>query len=52
MPNWIQHSLCPVNDHTTIIYTEGRKKVEMESNRIIHYVKKGFICDEDIEIDK
>jgi hypothetical protein len=28
------------------------KKVEMESSKIIHYVKQGFICDADIEISE
>ncbi|WP_163103321.1 YdcF family protein [Peribacillus alkalitolerans] len=57
MPSWIQYSLCPANDQTTrqdnwFQSPYGRKRVEMESSKIINYVKKGYILDEDVEISK
>ena len=55
MPQWIHFTLCPVNDRTTrednwFEFPYGRKRVEIETNKIIRYVKKGIIIDEDVEV--
>jgi uncharacterized SAM-binding protein YcdF (DUF218 family) len=55
MPNWIEFSLCPVNDSTTkvdnwFIYPYGRKRVELESSKLIKYVQQGIIVDDYVEI--
>nr|WP_299095121.1 YdcF family protein [uncultured Metabacillus sp.] len=55
MPDWIEYSLCPVNDKTTkvdnwFMYPYGRKRVEMESSKLIKYVKQGIIVDDFVEI--
>jgi uncharacterized SAM-binding protein YcdF (DUF218 family) len=55
MPDWIEYSLCPVNDKTTkvdnwFMYPYGRKRVEMESVKLINYVKQGIIVDDYIDI--
>ncbi|MFC4024599.1 YdcF family protein [Oceanobacillus longus] len=55
MPPWISFSLCMVDDKTTtqgkwFQYPYGRKRVEMEVNKIIHYVKRGYIIDEEVDI--
>lgn len=50
MPDWIEYSLCPVNDQTTkvdnwFLYPNGRKRVENESRKLINYVRKGVLVD-------
>lgn len=57
MPEWIEYSLCTVNDQTTrednwFNYPYGRKRVEMESGKLINYVKQGVIIDDKVEISK
>ncbi|MCZ8538644.1 YdcF family protein [Paenisporosarcina quisquiliarum] len=57
MPDWIEYSLCTVNDQTTrednwFNYPYGRKRVEMESGKLINYVKQGIIIDDKVEISK
>ncbi|MGE7919045.1 YdcF family protein [Viridibacillus sp. NPDC093762] len=57
MPDWIQYSMCPVDDNTTKAYNwfenpYGRNRVEMEANKIIKYVKQGSIMDEMIDISE
>jgi len=57
MPDWIEYSLCTVNDQTTrednwFNYPYGRKRVEMESGKLINYVKQGVILDDKVEITK
>ncbi|MEK4759771.1 YdcF family protein [Viridibacillus sp. FSL E2-0187] len=57
MPEWIQYSMCPVDDNTTKANNwfenpYGRKRVEMEANKIIKYVKQGSIMDEIIDISE
>ena len=54
MPDWIDYSLCPVNDRTTrednwFLNPYGRKRVEAESAKLIRYVKQGIIIDEELE---
>ena len=53
MPSWIQFSLCAVDDQTTreynwFEYPYGRKRVEMESFKLINYVKQGILVDVEI----
>lgn len=55
MPEWIEYSFCPVNDKTTkadnwFMYPYGRKRVEMESTKLINYVKKGIIVYDYVDI--
>ncbi|WP_246943302.1 YdcF family protein [Bacillus pinisoli] len=55
MPDWINYSICSVDDQTTkednwFNYPLGRKRVEMESSKLINYVKQGFIIDEEVDI--
>jgi uncharacterized SAM-binding protein YcdF (DUF218 family) len=55
MPPWISFSLCAVDDKTTnkdnwFNNPYGRKRVEMEANKLINYVKLGYIMDENVEI--
>ncbi len=55
MPNWIQFTLCPAYDGMTgkdnwFLSENGRKRVQTESAKIIHYVKQGALVDEDIHI--
>ncbi|WP_396020427.1 YdcF family protein [Bacillus sp. ISL-57] len=55
MPDWIEYSLCTVNDKTTkvdnwFMYPYGRKRVEMESRKLINYVIQGIIVDGNVEI--
>ncbi|MGE7932181.1 YdcF family protein [Viridibacillus arvi] len=57
MPEWIQYSMCSVDDNTTKANNwfenpYGRKRVEMEANKIIKYVKQGSIMDEIIDISE
>ncbi len=57
MPHWIKYSLCAVDDQTTkeenwFEYPKGRKRVEMESGKIINYVKQGIIVDEKVDISE
>ncbi|MGE7837704.1 YdcF family protein [Viridibacillus arvi] len=57
MPEWIQYSICSVDDNTTKANNwfenpYGRKRVEMEANKIIKYVKQGSIMDEIIDISE
>lgn len=55
MPDWIEYSLCPVNDKITradnwFLLPYARKRVENESKKIIRYVKQGVLMDEELEI--
>jgi hypothetical protein len=55
MPYWIEYSLCPVNDNTTRMDNwyhspMGRKRVQLETSKLIKYVQQGVIVDEDVEI--
>lgn len=55
MPNWLEFSLCPVNDRTTrednwFETPYGRKRVEAESRKIIEYVKLGSLMDDIVDI--
>lgn len=57
LPDWIQFSICSVDDTTTkldnwFLTSYGRERVEMEVNKIINYVKQGSIMDEIIEISE
>lgn len=54
MPDWIDYSLCPVNDKTTrednwFLNPYGRQRVEAESTKLINYVKQGIILDQELE---
>ncbi|MGD6843945.1 YdcF family protein [Bacillus infantis] len=55
MPDWIQYSLCPVDD----IHTKegnwqqseaGRLRAKREAEKLIYYVKQGIITDAEVEI--
>lgn len=55
MPDWIEYSLCQVNDKTTkvdnwFMYPYGRKRVKMESTKLINYLKQGIIVNDYIDI--
>ncbi|WP_087973418.1 YdcF family protein [Oceanobacillus rekensis] len=55
MPPWISFSLCVVDDKTTtrenwLHNSYGRKRVEAEANKLINYVKLGYIMDENVDI--
>ncbi|GGE38085.1 hypothetical protein GCM10011391_16120 [Pullulanibacillus camelliae] len=55
MPEWIDYSLCPVNDRYTrknnwFLNKYGRKRVETEAKKLIRYVQQGVICDADLPI--
>ncbi|MCG1023298.1 YdcF family protein [Sutcliffiella horikoshii] len=55
MPDWIDYSLCPVNDKSTrednwFLNPYGRQRVEAESAKLISYVKQGIIMDQELEI--
>lgn len=55
MPNWLEFSLCPVNDRTTrednwFENPYGRKRVEAEARKIIEYVKLGSLVDDVVDI--
>lgn len=55
MPNWIEYSLCPVDDQTTkkgnwFHHTHGRQRVERETSKLIDYAKRGIIIDEEVMI--
>lgn len=55
MPDWIDYSLCPVNDKSTreenwFLNPYGRERVEAESAKIISYVKQGIIMDQELDI--
>ncbi|MEC5424820.1 YdcF family protein [Virgibacillus sp. C22-A2] len=55
MPNWIEYSLCPVNDQTTrednwFMNPYGRKRVDRESAKLIKYVKQGVITDTVVDL--
>ncbi|MBM7600275.1 uncharacterized SAM-binding protein YcdF (DUF218 family) [Virgibacillus halotolerans] len=55
MPSWITYSLCTVDDRTTqksnwFNYPFGRERVEREASKLIDYVKRGIIIDEEVEI--
>ncbi|GAE32881.1 YdcF family protein [Halalkalibacter hemicellulosilyticus] len=55
MPNWIEYTLCPVNDQTTRMNNwfknpNARKRVELESRKLIKYIKEGIIVDDYIEL--
>jgi len=57
MPNWIHYSICAVDDNTTKATNwfenpYGRKRVEMEANKIIKYVTQGSIMDELIDLSE
>ncbi|KPB03240.1 YdcF family protein [Bacillus sp. CHD6a] len=54
MPNWIDYTLCPVNDKTTrennwFLNPYGRQRVEAESVKLVSYVKQGIIMDQQLE---
>ncbi len=51
MPAWIEYSLCPVDDLTTKadnwwLHESGRNLVNIESRKMIRYVKSGAIADD------
>ncbi|WP_231506293.1 YdcF family protein [Paenibacillus sp. UNC451MF] len=51
MPHWVDYTLCPVDDQSTRkdnwwLNTEGAKRVEAESRKIITYIKMGAIEDD------
>lgn len=55
MPNWIEFTLCPANDGMTgkdnwFLSENGRRRVQTESAKIIHYVKLRALVDEDINL--
>jgi len=55
MPNWIEYSLCPVDDKTTkadnwFQNPYGRERVERETSKLIDYVKRGIMIDEEVVI--
>ncbi|WP_198530522.1 YdcF family protein [Bacillus sp. LL01] len=55
MPDWIDYSLCPINDKSTreenwFLNPYGRQRVEAESAKLIGYVKQGVIMDQEIEL--
>ncbi len=57
MPDWIDYSLCPVNDKSTrrdnwFLNPYGRERVEAESAKIISYVKQGIIMDQELNISE
>lgn len=57
MPEWINYSLCTVDDQTTrrdnwFKNPNGRKRVVLETKKLIHYVKQGIIMDEEVEINE
>ncbi|WP_306798631.1 YdcF family protein [Oceanobacillus saliphilus] len=57
MPSWIAYSLCVVNDTTTkqdnwFNHAYGRKRVKMETEKLINYVKLGYIMDEEVELSE
>lgn len=54
MPDWIDYSLCPINDKSTreenwSLNPHGRQRVEAESAKLISYVKQGIIIDQELE---
>jgi len=54
MPHWIQFTLCPANDRMTgknnwFHNENSRKRVEIESAKVIHYVQQGALIDEEIK---
>ncbi|WP_199860632.1 YdcF family protein [Oceanobacillus damuensis] len=57
MPSWISYSLCMVDDVTIkkdnwFNHADGRKRVKMETWKLINYVKLGYIMDEEVEISE
>ncbi|GIN74776.1 hypothetical protein J14TS2_52510 [Bacillus sp. J14TS2] len=55
MPSWIEFSLCPANDRNTkkenwFLSEKGRQRVQLESSKVISYVKQGALIDENINI--
>lgn len=55
MPDWIQITFCPANDGMTgkdnwFLSENGRKRVQTEAAKIIHYIKQGALVDEHISI--
>lgn len=57
MPEWVKYSLCTVDDRTTqrdnwFENPNGRKRVMLETEKLIHYVKQGIIMDEEVKINE
>ncbi|MEI5906425.1 YdcF family protein [Bacillus spongiae] len=55
MPDWINVTLCPVEDNNTrndnwFLSETGRKRVKNDSAKMIKYVKQGALYDENINI--
>lgn len=55
MPSWIAFSLCTVEDRNTKEHNwfdnpHGRERVEKETSKLIDYVKRGIIVDEEVMI--
>lgn len=55
MPDWIDYSMCPVHDKTTrednwFQNPYGRKRVEVETAKLIRYVKEGALIDVDVKL--
>lgn len=55
MPDWIEYSLCPVDDIHTIegnwqLSEAGRLRAKREAEKLIYYVKQGIIIDTEVEI--
>ncbi|WP_077325627.1 YdcF family protein [Virgibacillus siamensis] len=56
MPEWIDYSLCPVNDKWTrqdnwYKTKIGRKRAKTECEKLLHYVKMGVLVDENIRFN-
>ncbi|MBY0121447.1 YdcF family protein [Bacillus sp. S/N-304-OC-R1] len=55
MPSWINFTLCPADDNRIrednwFQNNLGRQIVQMESSKLIKYVKHGALCDMEIEM--
>ncbi|GGH87225.1 vancomycin permeability regulator SanA [Pullulanibacillus pueri] len=53
MPDWIEFSLCPVDDQLTqeahwFLTPKGYKRVETEAKKLIQYVQQGVIVDDEV----
>jgi uncharacterized SAM-binding protein YcdF (DUF218 family) len=56
MPNWIKFTLCPDDDNHTreenwFLSEIGRKRIQIESAKVINYVRQGALVDEWIAFD-
>ncbi|WP_174613025.1 YdcF family protein [Virgibacillus ihumii] len=56
MPEWINYSLCPVNDKWTrkdnwYNSSFGKQRVKTECGKLIHYVNLGALEDEEIHMN-